>query len=264
MDPCVDWQALTTDDFRQLDPERTVAVLPVAATEQHGPHLPLGTDAMINRGIIDAARGRIAGCQVIVLPALDVGSSDEHRDFPGTLSIGAEHLLPAWLEIGRSVARAGVRKLVILNSHGGQRAIVDLAALRLRIDCDLLVARCNYFSFGAPDGLFDAAEWRHGIHGGEAETSLMLCLHPELVRRDRLDDFDSLGQHLAGSTTWLGVEKPIGIGWKAQDLNAAGVVGRASRADADRGAAWLAHIAAAFATLLGEIADTPHGIIADR
>lgn len=259
-----DWQTLTTVDFERLDRARTVAVLPVAATEQHGPHLPVGTDALICRGILDATLARLdATVPVVVLPALEIGSSDEHADFAGTLSIAAERLLSVWTDIGRSVAQAGLRKLLILNTHGGQRGLVDLAALRLRIDAQMLVARCSYFAFGSPEGLFEPDEIAHGIHGGEVETSLMLHLAPDLVRREALDDHDSLGSHLARSERWLGVEKPVGIGWKAQDLNASGVVGAASRADAGRGAAYLEHVADSLATLLGELAAAPLGIIAD-
>lgn len=258
------WKNHATTDFGAFDAERTIAVLPVAAVEQHGPHLPLATDAAINAGIVAATLPRLDDSLcVLVLPAMDVGSSPEHADFPGTLSITPERLLPVWLDVGRSVARAGIRKLVIFNSHGGQRALVDLAAVRLRIEHDMLVVRAGYTAFGAPKGLFDADEWRFGLHGGEVETSLMLHLAPELVRRERLDDFPSLGADLAGRNDWLGAEKPVGIGWKAQDLNKAGVCGNAARADAARGAAYLDHLAASFARLLEEVAATPLGLIAE-
>ena len=258
------WQDLSTTDFRRIDVERTIAVLPVAAVEQHGPHLPLATDALINAGIVTATLAEIGtDATVLVLPPLSVGESVEHCDFPGTLSIDAEHLLPAWLDIGRSVARSGVRKLVIFNTHGGQRAIVDLAAMRLRVECSLLVVRANYFSFGAPADLFEADEWAHGLHGGEVETSLMLHLHPDLVRTEALRDFTSLAGQLAAKNEWFGVEKPIGFGWKSQDLNPAGVVGNAARADADRGERYLDYLAKTFVVLLGEVAATPLGIVGD-
>lgn len=259
------WQELTTQDFATLDVEKTIAILPVAAIEQHGPHLPLATDALINSGIVEASLPRLSGAlTALVLPALNVGASAEHEDFAGTLSIAPEHLLATWLDVGQSIARAGLRKLVILNTHGGQRALVDMAAVRLRVDHELLVVRCNYSSFGAPEGLFEAHEWKHGLHGGEVETSLMLHLHPKLVRRDQLDDFDSLGAHLERKNSWLGAEKPMGIGWKSQDLNRAGVAGNAARADAACGEEYLDYLAKSFAELLAEVAATPLGIIADK
>jgi creatinine amidohydrolase len=258
------WQNLTTCDFGSVDAERTIAVLPVAAIEQHGPHLPLETDALINDGIIKATLGRVPRSPaVLVLPAQNVGMSSEHADFPGTLSVEAETLVRVWLDIGASVARAGVRKLVIFNTHGGQRALVDLAALKLRVAHDLFVVRASYFCFGAPDGLFSTDEWAHGLHGGEVETSLMLHLAPDRVRREALENFAGLSAELARENELLGAEKPIGFGWKAQDLNPAGVCGNAAAADAERGARYLEHLAQRFAALLAEVAAMPLGVISN-
>jgi creatinine amidohydrolase len=242
------WQDRTTADFRLVDPETTVALLPVAAIEQHGPHLPLSTDAVINDGLVRAA---------LVLPALSVGLSPEHTSFPGTLSISDATLADAWTDVGRSVARAGVCKLVILNTHGGQKALVDLVAMRLRAELKILVARATYFAFGAPPGLFDAAERAHDIHGGEVETSLMLHLAPQLVRNDALADFKGLPHDLASRNRVLGAEKPVGIGWRAEDLHASGACGNAARADASKGSKHLAHLADRLATLVAELAATP-------
>jgi creatinine amidohydrolase len=193
-----------------------------------------------------------ASASVLVLPALNIGDSLEHRAFPGTLSAALETLLPLWLALGEGVARAGLRKLVIINSHGGQRAHVDQAALRLRVSHGLMVVRAHSFSFGAPPGLFDATEMAHGLHGGAMETSLIMHLRPELVRRDALADFSTPGPALAARGGWLGVEKPVGLGWMAQDLNPQGVCGNATAASADKGRALLQHMAAGLCQLLAE------------
>jgi creatinine amidohydrolase len=258
------WQELTTSDFDDLDAEKTIAVFPVAAIEQHGPHLPLATDALINAGIVRATLPQISDDIVaLIMPPFDYGSSGEHRDFGGTLAVEPELLLNLWLNIADDVARVGIRKIVILNSHGGQKSLVDLAALNLRMAHDMLAVRCNYFSFGSPEGLFSNEEWAAGLHGGEIETSLMLHLHPELVRTDQLRDFESLAATLANKNRWLGAEKPIGFGWKAQDLNPAGVAGNAANADARRGQAYLEHIARSLAELLAEVAATSLAILDD-
>jgi len=248
------WQDLCTTDFARVDPGRTIALLPVAAIEQHGPHLPLATDALINAGIVAETLRRLPPtASVLVLPALDVGDSLEHSDFAGTLSADLETLLGLWLAVGRGVARAGVRKLVIFNSHGGQRAHVDRAALRLRVAHGLLVVRAHSFAFGVPPGLFDADELAHGLHGGAVETSLLLHLRPDLVRREALADFPSLGASLAARGGLLGAEKPAGFGWMAQDLNPQGACGNAAAASAEKGRALLDHQAARLVQLLAEV-----------
>lgn len=249
------WQDLKTTDFDDLDRETTVALLPVAAVEQHGPHLPLGTDLVINRGILAASAPHIRhGIRVLVLPEQAIGDSLEHTGFAGTLSLPPELLLANWCAIGDAVAGTGLRKLVILNSHGGQPGVVDQAALRLRATHGMLVVRANYFALGTPPGLFDEAELTHGLHGGEVETSMMLHLAPGSVSRTALRDFDWPAQ---ADGELLGVERPIGYAWMSQDLNPAGVVGRASRADAERGAMLVEHLGRSLATLLSETAARP-------
>ncbi len=258
------WGDLCSTDFAALDVYTTVAVLPVAATEQHGPHLPLATDALINDAVLRAALARLpASASILVLPPLAVGDSLEHSAYAGTLSIDSDALMAAWLAVGRSVARAGVRKLVIFNSHGGQKAHVDLVALRLRVECRMLVVRAHSFALGVPPGLFDVDELAHGLHGGAVETSLMLHLRPDLVRLSALKAFPSLGQRLAARGGLLGAEKPIGFGWMTQDLNPEGACGDATQASAERGAALLDHLAARLASLLQEVAALPLDTLQD-
>jgi creatinine amidohydrolase len=256
------WQDLTTRDFAHLDAEPVVALLPVAAVEAHGPHLPLATDALINEGIVRRTLERLpASPTLLVLPPLSIGHSLEHTKFPGTLSAGFETLLGIWLDVGRSVARAGVRKLVILNTHGGQRSLVDVAALRLRAEHAMLAVRANYFTFGAPGGLFDERELQHGLHGGDAETSLMLHLRPDLVRIGALAEFRGLPERLEERHQVLGVEKPIGFGWMSQDLHPQGVCGNPAAADADKGEEYLEYIVDALVRLIVEVGATPLDVL---
>lgn len=252
---CAYWRDLRRDDIAALDPERTVALLPVSATEQHGPHLPLGTDALINAGIVQAALPRVpAPACVVVLPPLEVGDSLEHTQSPGTLSVDVAPLLALWLAVGRSVAASGLRRLVIFNTHGGQKAHVDLAAVRLRAEHGMLVVRAHVGALGKPAGLFSDAEREFGLHGGDVETSLMLRLHPGLVRMDLARDFESRGRSLAAARGPLGVEKPVGIGWMAEDLHPEGVCGDASAATAEKGAILLDHLADGLARVCAQAA----------
>ena len=252
------WQDLVTTDFGRVDAERTLALLPVAAVEQHGPHLPLATDALINDGVVRAALERLpADLTLLVLPAQNVGLSPEHTSFAGTLSIRDSLLLDVWTDLGRSVARAGLRKLIVFNTHGGQKTLVDLLAVRLRSELGMLVVRSTYFAFGALPGLFDPAEAMHDIHGGEVETSLLLHLRPDLVRTSALADFKGLPHELAARNQLFGVEKPVGFGWRAEDLHSAGACGNAAKADGRRGAQHLSYLGDRLATLIGEVAATP-------
>lgn len=267
------WSDLTSTELTRLDPESTVALLPVAAIEQHGPHLPVGTDALINAGIVAGALARLQSAEeadstrpqrprLLVLPAIDIGHSIEHADFAGTLTARAETLLALWTDVADGVAASGIRKLILFNSHGGQSALVDLAAVRWRRELGLMVARASWFDLGMPAGLFDASEIAHGLHGGEIETSLMLHLHPQLVRRPLPTSGPGPGPRLAERNAVLGLEQPVGIGWLAQDLGPDGICGAAARADADRGARLLEHLVDRLAALARELAATPLTLLA--
>jgi creatinine amidohydrolase len=220
----------------------------------------LSTDAVINDAIVRAALERVtAPATLLILPAQNIGLSPEHTSFAGTLSIRDATLLDAWTDLGRSAARTGVRKLIVFNTHGGQKALIDLLAMRLRTELGMLTVRATYFAFGALPGLFE--ETIHDIHGGEVETSLMLHLRPDLVRTSELADFTGLPHELGAKNRLLGAEKPVGIGWRAEDLNPAGACGNAARADGRRGAQHLAYLAERLAALIGEVAATPLTIL---
>lgn len=259
------WGDLTTEDFASLDPERTVALLPIAATEQHGPHLPLSTDADIAEGLIAAGTDRLAeGIDLLILPMLGVGLSPEHADFSGTLTLEPETLLAAICEIGAGVAASGVRKLALFNSHGGQSQMLDLAAQRLRRDYESLVVAINGYRLWRADEIFPEAEVRHGIHAGAVETSVMLHLKPELVRQDRLASHGSLSDRMEGDYERLTPFGRVGFGWQAQDLSETGACGDATLASAEAGRLLVDQAATALAVLLGEIARLPLDTLKDR
>jgi creatinine amidohydrolase len=140
------WSDLTTADFA-LDTARAIAVLPVAATEQHGPHLPLSVDTDIVNGVVAAALPHIApDLPALFLPTQVVGFSPEHTRFAGTLTLKAETLIRVWTELGECVAASGVKKLVLLNSHGGQVGALDLVARDLRAPLGMLVYSVNWLN----------------------------------------------------------------------------------------------------------------------
>jgi len=245
-----DWLSLTTEEFSRA----RIAVLPVAAIEQHGPHLPLGTDTYIAEAYLTRVRALLPeDSSVAFLPVQQVGASDEHRGFCGTLTLSPETALRTFIEIGESVARAGLRKLIIINSHGGNIALIDLAARQLRVRHNMLAVHASWGRFGYPAGLFTDAELTHGIHGGDIETSIMLAAYPDLVRRERIANFIPSTYAMEREYEYLRADFPAGFGWMTQDLNALGAVGDASRATAEKGRAALAHGARAFVALLEDV-----------
>jgi creatinine amidohydrolase len=244
------WKDLPWPAFRDL-PDNTVAVLPVAAMEQHGPHLPVSVDTTINEGIVARTLALVPPeAPVLVLPTQAVGLSVEHVRFPGTLTSSAETLIALWTEIGESVARAGVRRLVILNSHGGQPQLVDIVARRLRGRARMFAVGCMWPRLGIPEGLDDP----EGIHGGLIETAMMLRLAPERVDMTRARNFRSAWLDRGPDFSALVPEGGVGFGWETQDLHPAGALGDASRATAEIGERVLAHVAARLAVLLDEVA----------
>jgi creatinine amidohydrolase len=245
-----DWASLTTEEFGGA----RIAVLPVAAVESHGPHLPVGVDTYIAEAYLARARALLpANSGVVFLPVQAVGASDEHRAFRGTLTLSPETALRAFIEIGESVSRAGIRKLVIVNSHGGNIALIDLAARQLRVRHTMLAVHASWGRFGYPDGLLGEAEHTHGIHGGDIETSIMLAAYPDLVRREKIADFKPVTYAMERDFAHLRADFPAGFGWMTQDLHASGAVGDASLATAEKGEAALAHGARAFVALLRDV-----------
>lgn len=253
------WQDLTTHQVKAAIARDPVVILPLAAIEQHGPHLPLSTDLDIGLGLIDAAAAMIgADCAALVLPAMAIGTSIEHTAFPGTLTLDPETALAMIHQIGAATARAGVRRLLFCNSHGGNTQVMDLVGLRLRRDFDLLVVKCSYFRFPLPDDIeLPHDELRHGLHGGAIETSMMLHLAPGLVRRERCGEGVSVGQRLEREMMRLGPEGEASFAWMAQDLHAEGAVGNALFADAALGARLVNHYGNAIAEVIRDTAAFP-------
>ena len=259
------WVDLSTRDFARRQAsglaEQTVAVLPVAAIEQHGPHLPVSVDTDLVEGVIQACLPHLPdSVPVLFLPTQAVGKSDEHVRFPGTLTLSAETTIRLWTEIGESVARAGVRKLVLFNSHGGQVSIMDIVARELRARCDLICFSTNWYTLPlgeAVEGLFPPAEHRFGIHGGDMETSMMLALRPHTVDMSQARDFRSASQERAPQFPILGNGRSAKLGWQMQDYHPAGAAGNAAAATEGKGRALVEAAGLQLAALLQEVARLP-------
>jgi creatinine amidohydrolase len=270
------WADLSTQDFAALqasgEAARTIAVLPVAATEQHGPHLPLSVDTVLVDGVVKAALPHLAPeLQALFLPTQAIGLSPEHARFPGTLTLKNETILRLWTDIGESVAAAGVKKLVLFNAHGGNVSVMDLVARDLRARLDMLVYSVSWFNLPLLDARgqdvnaqFSAEEHRFGIHAGDIETSMMLALDPQHVRMDLAQNFASTSQVRAQQFDILGNGTSAKLGWQMQDYNPAGAVGHAAAATADKGRAVVDAAGRALARLLAQVDALPADTLVSR
>jgi len=248
----LDWGDFRAPDFADIDPMRSIAILPLAAIEQHGPHLPLGTDSMIAQGMLSRLRETCPpDLDLRILPVQAVGKSNEHLWAAGTLSLSAPTALAVWGEIGRSVANAGIRKIVLVNSHGGNADLMSILARELRL-LGMLAAKCSWGAFGYPGGLYSQQELTHGLHGGDIETSLMLAFRPDTVDMSRAQDFRSSAENSP-----IAPVGPVSSGWIASDLHPDGVVGEAHLATAEKGRSTCAHQVDGFISLLRDVEAAP-------
>lgn len=252
------WTDFSAPEFDSLDPMKAIAILPIAAVEQHGPHMPVGTDTILNQGCLDLLIERAPkDLDLRILPIQQMGKSNEHIWAKGTVTHTAHTLLDAWFELGQSVSRAGVKKLVFINSHGGNEELMGIVARELRVRENMLVVKTGWTRFQPPDGMLSDVEKRHGIHAGDLETSLMLAFRPELVHMDKLQDFPSVAARDEQQFKYLRPTGTHAYAWIASDLNPAGAVGNAANASAERGRRFADAEVTGMLELLGEVERMP-------
>ncbi len=248
------WGDYRTTEYAAIDAEETIAVLPVAAIEQHGPHLPVSTDTAIMSGMLETVIGRLpADLDARFLPVQAVGKSNEHVHAPGTLTLPPATLIEAWTELGLCVARAGVRKIVFVNSHGGNEEIMGIVTRELRVRARMLAVKTSWQRFGRPQGMYTAEEDRLGIHGGDVETSLMLHFRPDLVDMGKAQDFVSNVTRADGHFELLRQTGTHAFAWIASDINEHGVAGNAAIATAEKGRLTAEYQADGFVRLLQDV-----------
>ena len=258
------WADLKAAQFREL-PDNTIAVLPIGAIEQHGPHLPVSVDT----DLVEAVSSQALQClgaelSVYVLPTLSITKSNEHNRHPGTLALSAETLLAVLRDIGASVARSGIQRLVLFNGHGGNTALLEVAARDLRVALDLIVATCGWFAF-ADQSAFDKDALAVDLHAGDLETSAMLALRPEHVDMSKAANFRTAMQDWQERSRFIGLTgeaaKPA---WIIDDLCADGACGNASAATVEKGQALIDSAARNFAEFLAEFARFDHRAVAGQ
>lgn len=237
-------------NWKQVDAlprESTLLILPTAAIEQHGHHLPLATDTLINYLLLGRALEKLpADMPVYALPPVHYGKSNEHLGFPGTLSISSATFMAVLRDLGSSVASAGFRKLVLYNTHGGNTALVDVMARDLRAEFNLRTFTLHGSGGATFEGL-DSQERTYGFHAGEVETAFLLASVPELV--DRSAYTSNYIADVNKPERLLPENAPATFAWLTRDIAASGVMGDPRGATAEKGARWreeaAEHLAAA-------------------
>ena len=224
---------LTGPEIGALDKARAAVVLPVGAIEQHGPHLPVATDTLTGTELLGRALARLPeAVQCWALPPLNYGKSNEHRDFAGTFTLSGATLAALITEVAESVARSGFRRLVLLNSHGGNPPVVDMVARDVHQSTGLMVFPLHLMRLGASRGVVSDHEAQHGMHAGDGETSTILALAPTLVRMDRrVGEIPDVPAGFALPTMPQGIL----FSWVTSDFSESGVVGDPAQASPEKG-----------------------------
>ncbi len=234
--------------------QATIALLPLGAHEQHGPHLPYETDTLIAAGLVHRLKDALPqALSVDFLPVERVGYSIEHMGIAGTRTLTFDEAANRWISIGESVTRRGISKLVLLNAHGGNAPLMTIVATELRVRFNMLAVATSWTRFGLPDGMISPEDKALDIHGGFIETSVMLALHPELVDMTRARNFGSNQRHYAETYKHLRAYGPHAFGWKMTDLNKEGVAGNAAFATAEAGEKIIAHSVKGLVELLEDV-----------
>ena len=252
--PPRDWTDIHWPDLASSDAARWIAVLPLAATEQHGPHLPLETDVMIAEAYLARVRELLpAALPATFLPLQPVGISTEHIDYPGTQTLPTDVALKAWMALGESVARAGVKKLVMVTSHGGNSAAMTLVAQDLRAHHGLLAVTTSWSRFGAPEDCFPRRNCATASMAARSRPRSCWRDIRSMVRKDAIADFRPASIAMEKEFRWLSTHRPAPFAWQTQDLHPSGAVGDATQASAEKGERLLDHGARAFCELLDDV-----------
>ena len=237
-----------------FQPSQMIAILPLGAHEQHGPHLPFETDTLIANGIVERLRTALPqDFPVTFLPVEPVGYSIEHMDVPGTKTLGFDEAVNRWLEIARIQHDKGIRKFLMLNAHGGNAPLMTIVATEARKRFNMLAVATSWTRFGLPEGLIAPQDKAIDIHGGEIETSVMLAFAPEKVDMEKAANFPSRQSEFASRFTHLRAYGPHAFGWMMSDLNREGVAGNAAAATAGKGEAIIAHSVRGLIALLEDV-----------
>lgn len=256
---CRRWRELARSDFTDMDRDRALVLLPIGSTEQHGPHLPVGTDSLIVEAVMDGVARRLADPECLLLPTLWVSKSNEHRDWEGTISLSRETLCGVIEDIAESVARTGFRKLVFVNAHGGNTGLLDVLGRDLHQSTGLLIFDLELWGLYTLPPVAPGAPPALDIHAGYYETSVMLAVHPKLVGRERLGlgsdrSRGKIAASFQGFRYLTPDGKPVSVPWVTGDYTDDGVMGDPTNAGAESGQQELDRLVETVCGILCEVA----------
>lgn len=254
MNPSLDYSLMSDEEIKAADTANWIAVLPLGAHEQHGPHLPFETDTIIANGIACALADNIAEkLPVTFLPSEPIGYSIEHMDFEGSKTLAFDEAVKRWVGIGEKLSSQGINKMMILNAHGGNSPLMTIVATELRVRCNMFCVATSWTRFIVAGDIISHEEKAFGIHGGDIETSVVLALAPETVDMKKAEYFSNFQETLSEQNKYLRAYGPHAFGWKAQDLGASGVNGNAVAASSAKGEALIAQAVNGLSELLAEM-----------
>lgn len=231
----------------------SIIILPLGATEQHGPHLSSDTDKIIATEFANRLKNKCPHSDLIILPTEPLGYSIEHLDFPNTRSLTYAQALEKWLSIVEKYYTKGGRKFLLLNAHGGNSPLLTIVATEARVRWNILVVATSWSRFGLPNSLNNMIDRTIDIHAGMIETSMMLAIDPTKVDMSKAQDFASKQNDYTANFTHLRAYGPHAFGWKMQDLNEKGAVGNASAATAQIGEAIITHATSGLQSLIKDM-----------
>jgi creatinine amidohydrolase len=254
MIPNRDYTLMSDAEIKSADTSKWIAVLPLGAHEQHGPHLPFDTDTIIAKGMAcSLAAGVSEEFPITFLPTETVGYSIEHMDFEGSKTLGFDEAVNRWVGIGEKLALQGIRKMLILNAHGGNSPLMTIVATELRVKFNMFCVATSWTRFVVPGDVISHEEKAYGIHGGDIETSVVLALTPQAVDMGKADNFPNFQETLSEQNKYLRAYGPHAFGWKSQDLNPQGVNGNAAAATSAKGEALIIQATTGLVELVEEM-----------
>lgn len=251
------WKNLSRMDIAGIAKESAVVLLPISAIEQHGPHLPVGTDTVILEKLLEkfAAEKKFESGSVVIAPQISVGKSNEHMDFPGTLTLTTKTMYDLITEICQCIAQHGFKKIILTNSHGGNTDLLNVLSRDLRISLNIEIYVFDWWFTSFWNDIMDRQKSSKSVYGVfhacELETSLMMSFAPETVKTEEIRD--EVPDALFRDNRYISLYGPVGMGWKTKDVSQSGIIGEPQCASKEKGDIFARYAVDKLSDIVGEV-----------